>query len=176
LPKAKYIFMKRLSFLRKLVQIFFVACMIGLIVGVPFILMVAFIPERIPNQIFDMPAIDLRTEDVLYLFIELVSTAFYVYALYLFKKTLVLFEKKKVFSFDVIKLLDQTGRAIIVGCIVATVSSFIYATLVEGTFEIDFTAGWDSAIFILGLGLFFIVLGDVFGMAKQIKEENDLTV
>jgi len=168
--------MKRLSFLRKLVHIFFVACMIGLIFGFPFILMIGFFPERIPAEIFDMPATDLHIEDIVYLFLELVSTIFYVYALYLFKKTLVLFEKKKVFSFDVIKLLDQTGRAIIIGCIIGAVSSFMYATLVEGAFEIDFTTGWDSSLFILGLGLFFIVLGDVFRMAKEMKEENDLTV
>ena len=50
---------------------------------------------------------------------------------------------------------------------------FLYNTLIEGTIEIDF--GTDS-IFIIGLSLFFMVLSDVFRMAKKIKEENDLTV
>lgn len=168
--------MKRLALLKTIVSIFFVICMVGLAFGLPFIITLAVFPEKVPFKIDNHAVTDVHAEEILLMLALYISCAFYVYSLYLFKKTLVLFEKRKVFSFDVVKLLDQTGRAIIVGCVIGYVSSFMYGTLVQGTFEVDISVGFGSTLFILGLGLFFIVLGDVFGMAKQLKEENDLTV
>jgi hypothetical protein len=168
--------MKRLVLLKTLVSIFFMVCMVCLTLGLPFIITLAVFPEKVPFKLGGLAVADVHAEEILLLLAEYTSCAFYVYALYLFKQTLVLFEKKKIFSFEVVKLLDQTGRAIIVGCIIGYVSGFMYGTLVQGTFEVGITVGFGSTLFILGLGLFFIVLGDVFGTAKQLKEENDLTI
>ncbi|KOS07285.1 hypothetical protein AM493_15495 [Flavobacterium akiainvivens] len=168
--------MKRLSLLKNIVSIFFVLCMVGLFFGLPLIIMLGLFPEKIPFPIDDRPATEAGLAEILLYLAEYVAMLCFVYALYLFKKTLVLFEKKRIFSVEVIALLNKTGKAIVAGCVIDAVSIIVFDAVVEGSFESSIENMLDSTLLILGLGLFFIVLGDVFAMAKQLKEENDLTV
>jgi uncharacterized membrane protein len=100
--------------------------------------------------------------------------AFFIYALYIFKQTLDLFLKKRIFSPDVIKNFRLIGRSILTGYLLSGGGSMLYS-LSRNTVSIDFNFIAQS-IFIICLGLFFFVLGEVFQTAKNIKEENDLTV
>lgn len=168
--------MKRLALLKTLTSILFVLSLISMFFAVPFILVIAVMPGRIPFKINGTVAESVGAETVLYLLALVAGFAFFIYAIYLFKKILGLFEKKRIFHEDVIKLFDQTGKAILIGYAICAVASFFYTTLVENILEIGLDTGIDSSIVTIGLGLFFLVLSDVFLMAKNIKEENDLTV
>ncbi|RZJ64908.1 MAG: DUF2975 domain-containing protein, partial [Flavobacterium sp.] len=103
--------MKKLALLKTITTIALIISVIVLIFSIPFILMASFIPASIPFKINGVVADNLDTESVIFLLAMVVGFAFYVYALYLFKKILELFEKKKIFHEDVIKNLDQTGKA-----------------------------------------------------------------
>lgn len=161
--------MKRLALLKTIITILFVLCIIALFFAVPFILVAAVMPGQIPFDINGHPATQLGIETILVMLALAIGFAFFTFALYLFRKLLALFEKKKFFHDDVIKNLDQTGYAILIGYGICAVALFIYSTLVEGSMEIKFGI---SSVFSICLGLFFMVLSDVFAMVKKSKEEN----
>lgn len=168
--------MKRLPILKVLAHILFILSIIAMFFAVPFIFVMAVMPGRIPFEIDNQPAAAYGAETIIYLLASTVGFAFDIYALYLFKKLLRLFERNVIFHPDVIRLLDQIGKAILIGYAICFAADFLYAALVENRMEIDFIDGIDTAIATIGLGVFFLVLSDVFLMAKNIKDENDLTV
>jgi hypothetical protein len=168
--------MNRLSLLKALVNVIFVLCVVALVFIPPTLIVIYTFPETIPFSINGTPAKEIGTEELILMSVLILGAAFEIYALYVFRKTLALFEKRQIFTTDVIKLLDQTGKAIIIGYMISAGASLLYKAVVAGTIEIGLNVSFGSAIFILGLGLFFIVLSDVFSMAKQMKDENDLTV
>jgi len=165
--------MKRIQLLKTITTIAFAIGMVTLFFGVPFVLILILFPSQVPFTVHGVMPTALGVETGLYFLVQLGAYAFYVYALYLFKQTVILLEKQKLFHADVIKNLFQCGRAILTGWLISTVAEFAYNALVRGELRIAVTAG---TFLIPALGLFFMVLGDVFRTAKPIKEENDLTV
>lgn len=153
----------------------FVLCMIGIFFGVPCILMIIFLPGSVPFKINGEPAGAAGAETIVLLFAVAAGFGFFTYALYLFKKVLALFEKKKIFHDDVIKNLNQIGKAIIIGYFIVTVAYIFHQLLTAKPLELS-TNGITETLLALGLGLFFMVLSEVFLIAKGLKEENDLTV
>jgi len=167
--------MRNLSILKTLASILFVLCMIGIFFGIPCILMIIFLPASIPFKINGEPAGAAGVETIILLFAVAAGFSFFTYALYLFKKVLELFEKKKIFHDDVIKNLNQTGKAIIIGYFIIAVAYTFHQLFVGKSIEIS-TNDITETLLTLGLGLFFMVLSEVFLIAKGLKEENDLTV
>lgn len=170
----KHISMKRLSALKTITDILFILAVIPAIFGLPFILMTAIIPERIPFKLNgdDFAKIN-GAELIITLLIIYFSYALTVYALYLFKKVLESFKKKRFFDDVVILSFNQMGKALLLSWIIGILPS-LYYNLIDGSIRISI--GFNDSLFIAGLGFFFIVLSDVFLMAKKQKEENDLTI
>ena len=170
--------MRRLSTLKTIVDILFVFAMIAVVFGLPLILMLIIIPEQVPFKWSTPKGIDLEPlswEYIICMFSSYIGYAFFVYALYLFRKTLDLFRKRVFFDDRVIKYFDQTGKAILIGVMIF----FAIAVLLQFTgnpIEMEISIGLNDTLITAGLGLFFIVLSDVFAMAKKHKEDNDLTV
>ena len=97
--------------------------------------------------------------------------------------------KLEVFHKDVIKLLNQIGRYLIVLGIASFPFSYIPITYTYLTstdngygitdknilyYEIDFmSSAW---VMIIGVGLFCQVLSEIFKTSKDLKQENDLTI
>jgi hypothetical protein len=167
--------MKKLALLKTLTSVFFYLSVVLMFFTVPFVFIWAIMPERVPFVVNGKPMSEAGIETMILAVFIFISCGFFVYAAYLFKKILELFQKKKIFDDTVIKHLDQTGKAILIGYVIYALSAFFYTTLVENTISLELNVTLDS-LFIVGLGLFFIVLSEVFLMAKNIKEENDLTV
>ena len=166
--------MKRLSTLKTITDILFVLAVIPAIFGLPFILMAAIMPERIPFKLNgDEFATINGAELIISLLVIYLSYALAVYALYLFKKVLESFKKKRFFDDVVILSFNQMGKTLLLSCIIG-VLPFIYYSLTQKPIKINI--GFSDSLFTLGLGFFFIVLSDVFLMAKKQKEENDLTI
>lgn len=167
--------MSKLPLLKTFASILFALSMIVLFFAVPFIILWLFMPERVPFKLDGEPMTTVTAELVILLISLVIGLGFFTYALYLFKTNLGLFEKKKIFDVTVIKNFAQIGKAILLGYLFCAMPITLYKILAKNATEIDFEFIIDS-LFIAGLGLFFIVLSEVFQMAKNIKEENDLTV
>jgi len=166
--------MTRLSLLKASTTILFTFGIILLFFLFPLIIVIAVFPERIPATLMEDIEQPITSLDIVLLFTLSVGFALLVYALYLFRRILYLFKHKQIFHNDVIKNFDYMGKVIISGYLLMAISSpedFFY---VDDKFNILMVFVFSSAF--LGAGLFLLVLAKVFKMAKDIKEENDLTV
>lgn len=166
--------MKQISFLKILVQLIIVLSGISVFFGVPFVLISCVMPETIPFRINGIPAVEIPLFQKILMLVAIGGACCIVYAMILFKKTLELFEKKKVLHEEAIANLNKTGRFILIGYAIIGLCTII-ASLSEGNISLNFSFILNSA-FAIGLGLFFLVLSKVFRIAKNTKEENNLTL
>lgn len=166
--------MKQLPILKTLVQIMFVLSLLIMFFAVPFLLITIVMPESVPFTVDGEKAANLPLISKLLAFLILGAAALFIYALYIFKQTLVFFEKKKVFDAAVIKNFRLIGKSIYGGYLLYAIGAISYK-LSRNTLEIttDFIIG---SIFTISIGLFFNVLAEVFLVTKNLKEENNLTV
>jgi len=171
--------MNRIPLLKTLVSIMFFMAIIAFFFVIPFIFMLWVMPERVPATL-TLKGLEqgesINIEATLYIFALLAAYGFFTYALYLFRKILDLFAKRILFDLRTISALDQAGKAIITGCTIEIAATFIYKVVTSNPVEINLNFGLDSTIAIICLGLFFMVLSQVFLMAKRVKDENDMTV
>lgn len=171
--------MARLSFLKTLVSILFYLSMVIMIFSIPFLLILAVAPDQVPADITlkiagEQPMVN--TELILYLLAVIIASGFYTYALFLFRKILGFFEKSILFDNRVITSLDQCGKAILIGYAIGLTAEVFYKLLTEKPISVNVDVGLSESIVTISLGLFFMVLSEVFLRAKKIKDENDLTV
>ena len=171
--------MSKLPILKILTSILFYVSMIAMIFSIPFVLILSIMPERVPFKFSVKEAEEVAKVDaelIIYIIALVISCGFFTYALYLFRKVLELFSKKIIFDTRIITNLNQCGSAILIGYFISIVSEFIYTAIATQKVNITLNFGLGGSIATICLGLFFIVLGEVFQKAKNIKEENDLTV
>ena len=105
------------------------------------------------------------------LIISLANSALILYILFNFKILLENFLEKLIFEIETCILLNRIGKLIIYSSFIDILSELI---LKLSKSEIGFS--FSSFLYRLSMGLFFLVLAEVFKMGKQLKEENDLTV
>ncbi len=97
-----------------------------------------------------------------------------IYSLYLFRKTLRYFQRRKPFDSYVIKTYNKIGNLLLFSGIVGSILNFIFLLVFKGKFMINI--GLSPYLFVICLGLFFMVLSETFKIAKTAKEENELTI
>ncbi|AWH84628.1 hypothetical protein HYN59_05620 [Flavobacterium album] len=165
--------MKLLPLLRILTNIFFICTCIGIIFAIPCLLISIIMPDEIPFTINGIEAVNWGAEGYLVFVSKIIVAIFWAYALYLFKKILTQFKKQHFFQEQITSLLDQTGKAILIGFFFDIVPEFLYDAILFGDLNFEFNT---YTFFVVLLGLFFIVLSDVFILAKGSRENNDLTV
>jgi hypothetical protein len=168
--------MKRLPILKAITHFAFIISTIALIFIIPAYIMLLIMPGTVPFKIDGEIAEDASPEVLILILLTIVGLIFFVYALYLFRKVLDLFSKRKFFDDAVIKNFDQIGKALIIGAAIATIPAFLYDTINGSGITLDFSFSFDSFLFTVAMGIFFMVLSEVFLAAKNMKEENDLTV
>lgn len=170
--------MKRISVLKTIITIAFILSVITVAFGVPFTLMLAVATDIVPKGLSQNISANhlIGAGAIVYLLLIMGATALIALALRTFKDTLTLFEKQVFFDQRVIVLLAKTGKMLLAAAAVNMIAE-IASTLLAPTgpgITINFTYG--PTLLLASLGLLFLVLGDVFNMAKNLKEENDLTV
>ena len=166
--------MKRLIILHALVQILFSLSLLLMFFLVPFWVLSFTYPHTIPFKVNGEMVAATPIIAKAFAGLMIVGIAFFIYALYIFKQILDLFLKKRIFNPDVIKNFRLIGRSILLGYIFSGGGSILYnLSRNESSIDFNFIAG---SIFIICLGLFFFVLSEVFQTAKNIKEENELTI
>ena len=106
--------------------------------------------------------------------IVLFSYGLLIYCLFLFRKTLRYFLNRKVFDEYVINTFQKIGILLVISGLITLVISFVARFYFELKIKIEI--GMNEHIIVLCLGLFFMVLSEVFRIAKTAKQENDLTI
>lgn len=96
-----------------------------------------------------------------------------IYCLYLFKKTIKNISQLSLFDDLNIKYFNTIGKLFIGIGLIEVIGKFFLETS-EKTFKLYF--GLSPFFITLILGLFFMVLSEIFKIAKSAKEENELTI
>ena len=162
--------MKRISLLKNLVSIIYI---LSLISYISLIIMLVFWMTSPKSGLNDILGPDTIANKIA-IIVFTGGCAFFIYALKIFKKTLLLFDMTVLFDEEVVVNFRQIGRNIFLGFIVTTISS-ILNSIFSRDFELDFVE-ITLALIIVSAGLFFYVLGDLVSLAKGFKDENELTV
>ncbi|HTO34776.1 MAG TPA: DUF2975 domain-containing protein [Flavobacterium sp.] len=170
--------MRKIFILRSVLHFmlfFLIMGAIGLIIFVPIILFVpdADIPVKIKGVAVEINNIGAK----ILLVISVIAYLLYVYAVFLLKKTIGLFIERKIFDNQVIKNLNNIGKLFITVALMMSVPLFLYQVLYTRHIELELTSYYsDSMLFNVVIGLFFMILSEVFKMAGNLKEENELTI
>ena len=105
----------------------------------------------------------------------LVLTVYLIlYCVYLFRKVLTYFLRAKIFDVFVLKTLNKIGKLLTTAGSVSLINSLLLIYLYKQKLFLGF--GLSPHLIIICLGLFFMVLSEVFTIAKKAKQENDLTI
>ncbi len=110
------------------------------------------------------------------LIVSVLSYFLFVYAIYLLKKTVTLFIKGKIFDNKVISNLSSIGKIFIIVTLIINTVEFIFKVTTTQKATLMINSGFDSFLFVISIGLFFIIISEVFKIAKNMKDENELTI
>lgn len=112
------------------------------------------------------------------IFLSFLNSALFIYIVFLLRKVVRNFFKRKLFTPIQIAGLKLIGQLVIFTSLLEIAINFMLSLNVKGRakFGISVESSYDSLWFTLALGLFFILLSQSFSYAKILQEENDLTV
>lgn len=170
--------MRKLQLLKAILDFVLLSSIIAIIA------LLIFIPYIIgSDEVIDIPlkinGVDVIANDWLtktLLIFCFIGYCFFVYGVFQLRKVLALFSKRIIFDIQVIHLLNQVGKCFLLASLLSCISLFAYNIFHKPHFSIEFGGDFSSFLFTASLGLLFMVFSEVFKIAKQIKEENDLTV
>lgn len=166
--------MRKLNFLKGIVDFVWITMLIMIPFLLFFIVMVVIdsepldVPIKVNGTILEV--VDLRTK-VLFGFL-CISASLIIYGLFLFRKLLRLFQLKIIFDLEIVILMKRLGFVIILSALLGGIPNFILEIVKN---NISLSLGLNPFVLLFSLGLFFLVLSEVFVIAKHLKEENDLT-
>lgn len=170
--------MKKLQILKTVLDIFFVFLIIAIIAMFIFIPYIIYSDEviDIPLKINGVNVVAKDWSTKMLLMLCFVAYCFFVYGIFQLRKVMVLFSKRIIFDYQVVQLLNQVGKCFLAASLITSIPLFIYNLIHRSHADIEFGGGFSSFLFSASLGLLFMVLSEVFNIAKNLKEENDLTV
>ena len=114
-----------------------------------------------------------RFSKVLFI-ISILNYLLIIAALYFFRKVLNRFIRVKIFEEMVITSFKKIGNLLIISGLISLLISIIGEMYFKESVSISF--GLDQNLITICLGLFFLVLSEIFKIAKSAKQENDLTI
>jgi hypothetical protein len=126
------------------------------------------VPIKVNGTILEV--VDLKTK-VLFGFL-CISASLIIYGLFLFRKLLRLFQLRIIFDMEIVSLMKRLGFVIILSALLGGIPNLILEIINN---NISLSLGLNPFVLLFSLGLFFLVLSEVFTIAKHLKEENDLT-
>ena len=170
------LYMKKLVILKSLVDILWIVSCIPLIPLTLFFAIYMFFNDdllKIFNVIDEGIIITPWSLKVLVLMVValiLIS----IYSFYLFRKTLRYFQQGKPFDSFVIDTYGKIGNLLMISGIAGSILSFSFHLFFKSSIKLNF--GFSPYVFVICLGLFFMILSETFKVAKTAKEENELTI
>ncbi|WP_338409062.1 DUF2975 domain-containing protein [uncultured Flavobacterium sp.] len=167
--------MRKLNFLKAIIDFI---CIINYLTVPILVMFLGFVvissePLGVPITIngIEVNVISIQTK-VLLIFMTFAALLI-VYCLFLFRNILRLFQRVKIFDLEVIKSFHVIGVLLLISAFLAGVPSFVIRVLKK---EVNLEIGVNPFVILFCLGLFFMVLSEVFIIAKKQKEENELTI
>lgn len=173
-----FIKMKKLQILKAILDFFW---FFSLVSGIGILIFLAFylfhpdmdIPLQIKGQLLAANTLPSK----LFIFANVISGILFLYSIYLLRKVVGYFQKSEIFKSEVVKNFNLIGILIISSSLVSHLSLFTFTLInkVQLALSIEF-GSYNSFLISISLGLFFMVISEVFKIAKNIKEENELTI
>ena len=132
------------------------------------------------DEVMDIP-IQITTHEIdltskfgkIALAIGVLNSGLLLYAVFLFRKLLTNFRKRLIFETENMILFDKIGNLVLLASVVYIITDFVANTSIN---HLQINFGYGPFLYLLGLGLFFKVLAEVFKMGKNLKDENELTI
>lgn len=167
--------MRKLFILKTIIDLLYYMSILILIIVfllIPYILL-GDSTNNLPIKINGQTMTSDNLESKLFILIGTTSYLLIIYCIYLFRKILTCFIKTDIFNREVVANFKKIGILIIIYALINLLCSFLYDISNRIT---SLELGTSPYLIILCLGLFFMVLSEIFKIAKNQKEENDLTV
>jgi len=167
--------MKKINILKAIVDLLWIFSMpvVLIIIGISF---TTFFVDLSDLNI-EMNTINMNQNDLFSKILFVVSSLNYlllIVALYFFRKVLTNFVRLRVFEEVVISSFKKTGNLITFSGFISLIISIIGEIYFEQKVSLEF--GLNQHLVLICLGLFFLVLSEIFKIAKNTKQENDLTI
>lgn len=166
--------MKKLNLLKQIIDVVWIISMPMIPILLFFIPAIFFIDNIDINLKIngnEIYILDIYTK--IFFIIYAIVCLLYIYAIFLFKKIIQKFIKVTIFNNEVIYLLNKLGKILILAALVLIVTTFMYELTYN---KIEINLGISNNIITLCLGLFFMVLSEIFKLSKEIEQENKLTI
>jgi hypothetical protein len=167
--------MRKLSILKAIVDLLWIFSMPVILVILGFSIAIFFIDLGALN--IEMNSVNFNDNNMLTKVLFVVSSINYlliIAALYFFRKVLNYFIRVKIFEETVIKSFQKIGNLLIISGFISLLISILGKIYFEQKITLEF--GLNQHLVIICLGLFFLILSEVFKIAKSAKQENDLTI
>lgn len=169
--------MRKIKLLKAIVDFIWWISIIGLItfffilVGI----LIGFIPIS-PNFRYSINKMDTENltifQQTVLITLNLINLLI-IYSLYLFRQIVHNFNSLKIFESLIIKSFNRIGVCLIIVGLANILSDFL-TYLFNSSIHIKLEFG--VGIGCISLGLFSIILSEIFAIAKRTKQENDLTI
>ena len=169
--------MKSLQILRALVDVFLFYSVFGALAALIVVPMMIIDPTaEIPITIKGIEIVGKDWLSILVIILGAISAFFFVYAIFILRRVLILFQQNEIFTDKVIVYFRTIGKYIIISTLLSSLPLFFYNVINRGNIKIEFSGGFDSMLLSISLGLLFIVIAAIFSRAKVMKDENEITV
>lgn len=170
--------MKKLQFLKAILDFFWFFSLVSAIAILIFSTFYLFdsdidIPIKIQGK--QITVNDLPSK--LIIFANIITGILFLFSIYLLRKIVGHFQKREIFNLDVIKYFNLIGKLIIISSLITKSTTLLYTLLKHDNISLSLDFGsYDSFLISISLGLFFMVISEIFKIAKNMKEENELTI
>ncbi|MDB4098434.1 DUF2975 domain-containing protein [Polaribacter sp.] len=164
--------MKKINILKTIVDLLWIFSMpvVLIIIGVSFTTFFVDLSITINT-------LDINTNSTFSKILFVISSLNYlllIVALYFFRKVLTNFVRVRVFEEVVISSFKKIGNLLTFSGFISLIISIIGKIYFEQKVSLEF--GLNQHLVLICLGLFFLVLSEIFKIAKNAKQENDLTI
>jgi hypothetical protein len=167
--------MRKINILKAIVDLLWIFSMPILLLIIGFSIAIFFVDLGELN--IKINSVNFNSDTLLTKTLLVISALNYlliITALYFFRKVLNHFIRVKIFEETVITSFKKIGNLLSVSGIISLTISMISKIYFEQKISLEF--GLNQHIVIICLGLFFIILSEIFQIAKTAKQENDLTI
>ena len=167
--------MKKINILKAIVDLLWIFSMpvVLIIIGVSF---TTFFVDLSDLNI-ELNTININQNDLFSKILFVVSSLNYlllIVALYFFRKVLTNFIRVRIFEEVVISFFKKIGNLLTFSGFISLIISIIGKIYFEQKVSLEF--GLNQHLVLICLGLFFLVLSEIFKIAKNAKQENNLTI
>jgi hypothetical protein len=170
--------MKKLNYLKNTLDFVYYACFFPMLIMLVDYSRILFNHNEIlPLNISGLEFTIINTTVKIVIFFTVISALLFLYTISLLRKVIVHFIKSEIFNEEVIQLLNKIGKIMIASTLIKGIPLILYKFIFSNNLaETSHINHFDYHFSGIGLGLFFMVLSEVFKIAKDMKEENELTV